>query len=210
MTRPLRVIKVGGSLFDFPQLYEAIHTWLQEHPAMVTLLIAGGGQLAEEIRRIDAQSQLGEQQAHWLCIDALGITAKILAHILGLGAPIPLAKIAALKSNKTTAPPVHILDVKTFLEHQEADFPGEALPHNWNVTSDSIAARVADILNADELVLFKSAGRPESSLKQATTSLLVDPHFEIAAAGLQQIRIINLRDTFLHAQKNRPVKFTGR
>ena len=207
---PLRVIKVGGSLFDFPHLHEAIHVWLQDHPAMITLLIAGGGQLAEEIRRIDTQSQLGEQQAHWLCIDALGITAKILAHTLGLRAPISLADVAALTINEATVPSVHVLDVKTFLKRQEADLPGEALPHNWDVTSDSIAARVADVLNADELVLFKSAGRPESSLKQATTSLLVDPHFEVAVAGLQQIRIINLRDTFSPAQKNRPMKFTGR
>jgi hypothetical protein len=45
-------------------------------------LIAGGGKLADAIRAVDDRCGLGEELAHWRCIDALSETARQLASIL--------------------------------------------------------------------------------------------------------------------------------
>jgi aspartokinase-like uncharacterized kinase len=56
------------------------------------------------------------------------------------------------------------------------------------VTSDSIAARIAGILDAEELVLLKSAD-PPAQLQPP----YVDEYFVQAAEGLTCVRSVNLR-----------------
>ena len=59
-----RVIKVGGSLLDWPPLPRAIGSWLATQPAALNVLICGGGPLAETIRRADRDFRLGDETAH--------------------------------------------------------------------------------------------------------------------------------------------------
>ncbi len=54
---------------------------------------------------------------------------------------------------------------RDFLRRIEPELPGLHLPHSWDATSDSIAARVAQVLAATEVILLKSAPQPA----QATT-----------------------------------------
>ncbi len=51
MTRPVRVIKVGGSLFDWEGLRTKLAAWLAAQSDCQNVLIAGGGKLADAIRR---------------------------------------------------------------------------------------------------------------------------------------------------------------
>jgi hypothetical protein len=63
------------------------------------------------------------------------------------------------------------------------------------VTSDSIAARIAEIIAADELVLLKSASVAEGeSLAELSRRGFVDPFFRQAAESLSRIRYVNLRE----------------
>jgi aspartokinase-like uncharacterized kinase len=76
------------------------------------------------------------------------------------------------------------------------------LPHPWQATSDSIAARLAEVLAAD-LVLLKSANppvkRPEVGdratwLAELAAREYVDAWFPQAAASIRRVEMVNLRN----------------
>ena len=86
-----------------------------------------------------------------------------------------------------------ILDAAPFFREDE-DRPG-ALPHCWDVTSDTLAARGAKLLKARELILLKSATWDGTDWSAASRAGLVDAYFAAALAdapGLP-VRWINLR-----------------
>jgi 5-(aminomethyl)-3-furanmethanol phosphate kinase len=86
-----------------------------------------------------------------------------------------------------------VFDSREYLRDHEPHQPGQPLEHNWNVTSDSIAARLAQAIRADELVLLKSCDFRSNSLTDLAKAGVVDPYFPRAAAGLGGVRVVNLR-----------------
>ncbi len=197
--RPLRVIKVGGSLLGWPLLPATLGRWLDEQPPACNVLIAGGGALADLIRRADATHGLGEQTCHQLCLEVLGVTARLLAALLNGRAPLASwAQVcAASHGNRPTA--CCVLDVRDWSLRGQAAAPGLKLPHTWDVTSDSIAAAIACGLGADELVLLKSCAPPAAGCEQPSPQALaaagyVDPYFPPAVAQFSgRLTIVNLR-----------------
>ena len=66
-----------------------------------------------------------------------------------------------------------VFDVTGFMRQIEPRLQGSKLPYGWSVTSDSIAARVAAVLAAGELVLLKPA-LPCKNRKPRRRSLIWD------------------------------------
>ena len=191
---PLRVVKVGGSLLEMEGLAPAICGWLKEQPPLPTVLIAGGGALADFVRRADGRHQIGETAAHWMCVRLMGVTARILAAML------PEAELTDSFSRlrgrlaEEDYALLCVFDCERFLRDVEPRLPGEPLPHNWQVTSDSIAARIAETLAADELVLLKSADPTgDQSPRTLAEADYVDEYFPEIAGRLHSIRYVNLR-----------------
>lgn len=179
--RPWRLIKVGGSLLGWNGLAAATESWLGRQTPAVNIFVAGGGELADVIRRADAVHHLGEEAAHWLCVDALSISAQLLGELLSL--PV----VTRRQELPDEFPSACVFDPAPFmhdLEHRQFPTP---LPHVWSVTSDSIAARIGDHLAASEFVLLKSC------LPGAGAADYVDDFFSVAAANLPSIRCVNFR-----------------
>lgn len=190
-TRRLQVIKVGGSLLDWPELPHRLGAWLIENPAQQQLLIAGGGEFTDVIRKADAVHGLGEETSHMLCVEALSVTAGLLGQLMNL--PV-IEELQSDRGTYTAAPQTRacVLNPLRFLTHDEAGLPGTRLPRTWQATTDSVAARVAVCLGADELVLLKSASPTTPVLAHLAGAGYVDEHFPIAAQGLE-VRLVNLR-----------------
>jgi 5-(aminomethyl)-3-furanmethanol phosphate kinase len=197
MRPSLAVIKVGGSLLDWPELPGRLTEFLESRrasmPAERTVLIAGGGPAADLIRVLDRIHGLGDQTAHLLAIHALDQTAIVLAAILPGSSLVD--RIDAL-STAWDASVIPILAPRSILSAIDRSRSGfDPLPASWDVTSDTIAARIAVYLEAEFLILLKSASLPVGTSRAAAARLgLVDPIFPVAAQALPRVAYLNLRD----------------
>ena len=190
MSMPLRIVKVGGSLFSLPDLAERLQRWLCKQSAARNVLVAGGGPLADVVRAWDERFQLGEETSHWLCVDLLNVTASALRQLLKTqGVDCQLAD----SLDQFSATPLTIFAPAQFLRDQELGAAGGKLPHCWRVTSDSIAVKLAEVCQADELVLLKSSPPPTNSHALAELGCrYVDEHFPEAAKSLPKVRFVDL------------------
>lgn len=193
------VVKVGGSLFDWPELPARLRVWLAGLDATEVLLIPGGGATADAIRTLDRTFELGEDASHWLAIQALSLNARFLQSILPgtILEPDERARDnqASLAGASGSDNVMAILDAYPFFRADERR--AEHLPHRWDVTSDSLAVRAAVLLGATDLILLKSASWAGSDWTAASEAGLVDPYFPQAlrqAPTQLGVRLVNLRD----------------
>lgn len=182
---PTVVYKVGGSLFDLPDLAPRLQRLFLQRPAARPLLVAGGGKAADLVRAWDAAHQLGNSTAHRLAIRAMSFNAHRLAERLPGGTVVADRESAAAAWRKNGRP---ILTAHEFLfpdglEIRPAE-DADALPESWDVTSDSIAAWVALHWPAEELVLVKSCD-PDAAA--------VDAFFPRLAHRIAGLGWVNLR-----------------
>ena len=182
--RPCRVVKVGGSLFDLPDLPERLRKWLAVQEPAQNVLIAGGGRFVDTLRQLNDSRPMTDETSHWLAIDLMDVASQVLAAWMPdlpllqdirelapststTAESLPRAKSIPQKKRQTYTSGSHGSRAETrifvpgeFLREVEPDLPGLTLPVGWDVTSDSIAARIAVILNDAELVLLKSSSAP--------------------------------------------------
>lgn len=132
------VIKIGGSLFP----NEAIEL-AKKLKGQKCLVIIGGGEFANLIRKYDGEIGFSQDITHETAIDSMDILAKLLNDKLAfteISYTIDQAESIA-DSNKI---PIMICS-KILAEN-------EPFKHSWDVTSDSIAAYIASLLNAKLLI----------------------------------------------------------
>jgi aspartokinase-like uncharacterized kinase len=178
------VAKVGGSLFDLPDLRERLLRWASTVNTDQLLLVPGGGEAADVIRRLDQVHQLGESAAHWLAIRMVQVNAYFLAGLLG----VPVVTSVDVRGPAR----IEVLDILAFCQ---SDNSAGALEHAWAVTSDSIAARVAGVAGGS-LALLKSVDMPPGlTWETAAGAGLVDEAFpKVIAANRVRASWVNLRD----------------
>ena len=189
MTRPrVRVVKLGGSLLDWPEWVGQFRRWLAAQPQAVNLLVVGGGVIVERLRTLNQAHAMSAETAHWLAVRAMGLTAAIAAELVGEATLV--RSLDELELSMPGAP--QILDVERFLRDEQGT--AGALPCSWKVTSDSIAARVAQVLHASELVLLKSTLPDGPATRESVGQCdYVDAYFPQAVRRLP-VRFVNLRD----------------
>ncbi|WP_422925282.1 uridylate kinase [Singulisphaera sp. PoT] len=190
MNRPV-VIKVGGSLLDWPDLPDRFRAFLAQYAGRKPLTVVGGGRAADAVRVLDWAHHVGDDVAHRLALRALDLTAHLFAAIISHTRVIDRIEDLAPCWEDNLLP---ILAPRRFLEEVDV-LDLSPLPASWDVTSDSIAARLADYLHASELVMLKSTPLPKGSDRHAAARLgVVDPHFCIEVGGLPRVTYLNLRD----------------
>ncbi len=161
------VVKVGGSLLARPRWAALIAELLAAAPRRCTVVV-GGGPVVDGLRAIDAAAPQAAEAMHWRAIEALGITARVVAEALSL----PLVDAPQARRG--------VLDVPVWMRGDVT------LPAGWQVTSDSIAAVVAGAAAAG-LLLAKSVPPPVGGMPAVATAGWVDAHFPVAAARLDHI-----------------------
>ena len=192
MTRPV-VVKVGGSLLDWPELPARLSAYLEGRRGDRIVLVAGGGRFADALRDLDRGHAIGEARSHALALRVLDVTAHLLAALLPGSCVIDdLAGLDPAWSGGR----LPILAPRRFLD--DDDRSPDPLPHAWTTTTDSIAARLAVRLDVRELALLKSAPLPSGCDRDQAAHLgLVDPEFPRASEGVGLVTFRNLREVTL-------------
>ena len=200
----LRVLKLGGSLLDLPDLpvqFKKYRELLTSFGPQRLLLVVGGGAAADVVREHNRLHDLGEHDGHWLAVRAMSFNAHCVARILngseshdaddtwpGCEVVASLEACTAVWADGKVA----VVEPVAWLELMEQQ--GRQLPRRWSFTSDSIAAAIALQTQADVLTLLKST-LPTKPLDTNAAALagLVDDDFPMASRGVAQIELVNLR-----------------
>lgn len=169
------MFKIGGSLHANPQLRGWLGT-LATHGAGRVVIVPGGGPFADAVRAAQARWGYSDADAHYMALQAMDQYGRMLAAIEPRLAPAPdrarMHKLLA-RGRAVVCPAVAV-------------FAGDrSIVRGWNVTSDSLAARLAGGLGAAGLALVKSvapAGGPHRAQALAERGV-VDAAFPGQIAG---------------------------
>jgi 5-(aminomethyl)-3-furanmethanol phosphate kinase len=171
------VVKFGGSLLNDPPQHARVCAALGDlNRRHALLVVPGGGPLADAVRTLDRRMSLGDDVSHWMAILAMDQHARLLANrihgALVVDGPEEIRRAVADGHLPVLAP-------TRWLE------AADPLPHEWSVTSDSIAAWVASAVGAPSIVLVKSIDAPLPTL--------VDGYFTTALASHITATVVSAR-----------------
>jgi len=194
------VWKLGGSLLDLPDLAERIgRLHAERSPPLPVVLIAGGGVFADAVRQMDQVHRLDPLKTHYLALDAMRLSASLVASLLGRTVVADAATQKAAVEQWNQGRGEAAIQVWDVIDGWNARLPdiqqrcGE-IPADWRLTSDSIAGALAAYWGADELVLLKSIDRPQDvSWDGLAEAGVVDAVFPQIAGQVARIDWVNLR-----------------
>jgi 5-(aminomethyl)-3-furanmethanol phosphate kinase len=151
------VVKCGGSLYHHvPDLVPVLLA-----SGRPLFIVPGGGFFADVVRK----SRTDDDSAHWMAVAAMDQYGWLIASM----------GITATALLQVPDEPVVFLPYCSMRQY-------DPLPHSWDVTSDSIAAWIADFLGLDLLLLKSVDGiltddRLVEKVKHPVVTEVVDPFF---------------------------------
>ncbi len=186
--RSIRVIKIGGSLLTWDQAPKNIRDWLAQQPEMTNVWIAGGGELADYVRRWHRQFPLDPSTAHWACIDGMSINTRLLKSWFPDWRMTDGFAALISSSGKQNI----LFDPSSWLRSNLS------LPESWQVTSDACGGFLAEKLLANEYVILKSCVvTPFCDVNSLASAGIVDEALPQIARRLPKVRLVNVRDPLL-------------
>jgi len=141
------VIKIGGSLANQPDSLKRLCGRLVALAEKRKLLVVpGGGSFADLVREFDRTQLLSPTAAHLMALLGMDQYGILLSSIVPHARTVKKLKAARALQTRGLLP---------ILLPSEMTSKDIYLEHSWNVTSDSIAARVAGLSNTSMLILVK-------------------------------------------------------
>ena len=139
-----QVVKIGGSLF--PNYAIDLAKKLENTNSCIVL---GGGEFANLIRRYDDEQHFSDEVNHWTAIDCMDIIAKLVND------KVESCKLAYSVDEANQISDDGLTPIFVVSKFLRAEDPFEC---SWDVTSDSIAAYIAHLLNANLLIVTNVNG----------------------------------------------------
>ncbi|CAM2196244.1 aspartate kinase [Paraburkholderia sp. A1RI_3L] len=162
------VVKIGGSLSHEP----ALRTWLTELCELGggrVVIVPGGGDFADKVRQYQGEWHFDDLAAHNMCLLAMTQYAILMQGVL----PELVLASSEAKIRRALRDGHVAVWVPTALMRDTPDAMS-----NWDTTSDSLAAWLSTMLNAERLIVVKSCpigdGEP---LETLASSGVVDRRF---------------------------------
>lgn len=188
------VIKIGGSLLGAPELSKWLETIVKKSNGNV-IIVPGGGLFANSVREAQKISNMSDATAHQLALLAMDQYGIMLAamnpQLVTASTELEIAERGWQHRGIVWLPSKMVL----------AD---ETIPKNWQVTSDSLAAWLANKLDAQQLIIVKSTSllnyqqTAPSALQHLVDDEVIDSQFSQYIAGqLYQTWVLNKADYIL-------------
>lgn len=180
----LIVIKLGGSLSRSDVLVGCLNAVEKNYQGRAVVIVPGGGAFADQVRLAQQHWYFDETTAHHMALLAMQQMALLFK---GLKPDFVIADTVARMQEHTTEKTTVIWSPDI------AELDNAGIAPSWDITSDSLAAWLAKMLSASELILIKSAVIDNSlSLRQLSEQNIVDKAFcDFVAQAAFKIRIIN-------------------
>lgn len=189
------VVKLGGSFFDSPDLFEWLKV-LSKDGAGKVVIVPGGGPFADQVREAQKQHKFNDQIAHKMALHAMDQFGLFL---IGMAEKQDQQLIAA-NSKQQIKEALKNKQTPVWLPSKELKNNKE-IPQNWSVTSDSLSAWLAKELNADQLILIKRCD-VDQSIKELEKRSVVDSSFQNFINGVDlKIDILNSDQQYYFKKK---------
>ena len=183
----MQVIKLGGSLAQANTLFNCLDKIDKKHSQQKTVIVPGGGSFADQVRLVQRQWQIDDSTAHKMAILAMQQMAIL---IQGLKNHWPLAESTTSITEQFKTH--NVLIWSPSIQELETN----AIAESWDITSDSLAAWLANKLSAKQLTLVKSASIDQNlSLQELSQAGVIDKCFcEFVAESEFKIDVVNQED----------------
>ena len=161
------VVKVGGSLAETGRLKAILKVIAASQRPIV--VVPGGGQFADKVRDLQNAIRFDDAAAHRLAMLGMHQMAEVYFTLEERLAPADsldgIARVLA----------TGLIPVWLPLQMCQGD---TEIPANWSITSDGLAARLAERMGGTDLYLLKSIDvLTEATIEEVTEAGVVDPAF---------------------------------
>ena len=179
------VVKVGGSLAETDRLKPILKLIANSQRPVV--VVPGGGQFADKVRDLQNAIRFDDAAAHRLAMLGMHQMAEVYFTLEERLAPADsldgIARVLA----------TGLIPVWLPLQMCQDD---HEIPANWSISSDGLAARLAERMGGADLYLLKSIDvLGEASIEEVTEAGVVDPAFHgIVARARLNWRILGPSD----------------
>lgn len=161
------VVKLGGSLLGEARLGSVLA--LVGAATRPVVIVPGGGRFADAVREAQAALAFDDATAHRMALLAMHQTGFALAALEPRLLPAETLSEIALGLAAGRVPVWFPLRLCA---------RDRRIPQDWSITSDGLAARLAEPLGAPTVLLVKSCAVPrDATLAALTDSGIVDPCF---------------------------------
>lgn len=161
------IVKIGGSLYNTPELKKWLDLLAKSAQHHKIIIVPGGGPFADTIRNAQQQLHFNDASAHHMALLAMAQYGILLNSLVS-------------QSNLFYYPAQAITNNEVGLSiwiPTEQLLTVEAIPHQWDVTSDSLALWLAQQVNADQLCLIKRVRARSCSIRELSESSIIDKAF---------------------------------
>lgn len=184
------IVKLGGSLADTMDLQSWLGVLARFGGGRV-IIVPGGGPFANQVRRAQERWGFGDHAAHRMALLAMEQYGLMMT---GIRADLtPAASVDALRDVLGRGGVAVWLPSAMTADKRE-------IQQSWELTSDSLAAWLANALKASLLLLVKSVDSAESEVSAVKLSARgwVDPLFPpMVAQGAYETRLLGKNQTEL-------------
>jgi 5-(aminomethyl)-3-furanmethanol phosphate kinase len=165
--QPPVIVKLGGSLMATGRIGQIVNI-VAGAPRPV-IVVPGGGEFADAVRAVQMRLKFPDQTAHRMAIYAMHQTGLLLAS--------QNPRLTAVETQAAMRCALQNAQIPVWLPLRMADRDA-AIPADWSITSDGLAARLGELMHASAVMLVKSrrVSRDATAVALAQADV-VDPTF---------------------------------